>query len=60
MNEIVLYGVDYFSIERAKNYFRGFCTEIRRIDDSHSLIKFRKREDVLKVLNEKNVEKRIF
>lgn len=36
--KLVMYGIDYMTIERAKNYFQGFITNIRRMDDSHFLI----------------------
>jgi hypothetical protein len=39
--KLVLYGIDYMTIERAKDYFEGFVSNIRRMDDSHFMIEFR-------------------
>lgn len=48
---IVMYGIDYMPIERAKTYFKGFATNIRRMDDSHYLVEFRNYEECLGAIN---------
>lgn len=40
-DKLVLFGIDYMTIDKAKKYFQGFATNIRRMDDSHYLIDFR-------------------
>lgn len=47
----MLYGIDYMSVERARNYFQGFMANIRRMDDSHFLVEFRNKEECLAVIN---------
>ncbi len=39
------------NIEKGKNYFSGFVTNIRRIDDSHFMVEFRSESECLAALN---------
>lgn len=48
-----MYGVDYLTFEKARNYFQGYITTVRRIDDSHFLIEFRSESECLSALNKK-------
>ena len=36
----MLYGIDYLSIEKIKNYFGRYECEVQMIDYSHCLVRF--------------------
>lgn len=59
-NKVFLYGIDYMPIQRAKDYFRGFVTTIRRIDDSHYLVEFRNDSEALAAINRLQKNFRMF
>lgn len=48
------------SLEKCRNYFQGFLTSIRRIDDSHFLVEFRNENECLSAINKKNKAQKMF
>jgi hypothetical protein len=59
-NKLILFGVDFMSLEKCRNYFQGFLTSIRRIDDSHFLVEFRNENECLSAINKKSKAQKMF
>ena len=54
-NTLLLYGTDYLTQKACTQYFVGFATLVRRVDDSHMIVEFKDNSECLAAINKHNL-----